>query len=584
MTIYHEKNGFYIGTQKILRNIKHLMSTVAMHVDTTSTTTYETKTSSADDITTDFEPILEISPSTNTPTRTNSPKNVEFDLCSLVEKAEAATDLFHTEFINSTPKQRALLLNEALQSALEAYIFVSDKNLHQSDISLLDTLQNVLLKLYQAREKLLPVLLLDGHYIEAKWFINQSTTDSKILGCSEIDPSIVSLALKQGNQKLLEFILKETDFPIHTFSITTPKDGKVSAAMYCFLNDTATSSKTQCLNVLVKHGASLMEPCPVTGLPLAHSIISAYPKHACMIVLEENSQSTLLNRHFYHNLVCLLKAQKVSSELTSHISNYENLMKQLTNGMTEKTAIDHKQDSTLVTTYSSVKDNLFKLQNFVYLFTDSEVRKVCIELKEMNDEYSSRITDRRQKRMLKKAELDLAKMMLEPDGLDFIQSNSFETLKIKFIAHQKQLISTLKEEIIMKDMNLPMQKGFLLGRKKDIKVVNRICSERQGINRKEKKVEATNKAALNNAIKAIGIAGDALKNFQSSLNFFSQTISEITNQSRDLNDEKGTNLLAGKLSQLDQMFSALGSTSLTNSESDSESEQEVASGDNVMSL
>ena len=59
----------------------------------------------------------------------------------------------------------------------------------------------------------------------------------------------------------------------------------------------------------------------------------------------------------------------------------------------------------------------------------------------------------------------------------------------------------------MKDMNLPMQKGFLLGRKKDIKVVNRICSERQGINRKEKQVEATNKAALNNEIKVIPQGG-----------------------------------------------------------------------------
>lgn len=469
----------------------------------------------------------------------STPLNI--DVSTLVKEAEKAMLEFQNKALTSTLKIRVSLLAKAITLTQEVYIFASDKALIQDPFDLV-ILQRLLLAQQQKKEKLLFHLIINCQLDEAKVLLGNSKKAGSLIGF-ECDYQAISYALKTGKSEILEFILERTDFPINTFTIPTPK-GNVSAAMFCFLNDSAASPKAECLRVLVKHGASLMEFCPSTGLPLAHLLLSSEKRHPCMLALEDkiNIQKTLLNPSFYIQLVCVLKKKAVSKDLNESIKLYKELTEQLSQNKNKHSAIEKKSMGDNLLAALHLNESLEKQQkpNLILIQLDPayKTKNELLQLYRNQLNLSSQA-----QRNARKANRDnWSESCSSPETLSLLDA-SYSTFRKKVLEMLQEEIEELKIQVELNQLAKKMEGGLAFCTGKDAGCANRMLEtqrrekkeERQQLKAKSRGLEKVVRN-IDDLSKALNFLGSTLESMQKA----AQSLSQCTEQNSEVLQNSGT--------------------------------------------
>jgi hypothetical protein len=121
-----------------------------------------------------------------------------------------------------------------------------------------------------------------------------------------ITDKYLPLALQTGKHQLLDYILTHGDFTINDHPVTIRDKTYPSAVHYCVACDTEEKPMSECLSVLIKHGASITAK-DERGLPIAYSILStpAHPLRRALMTPVGKSK-TLYSIPFYMQLVAAL--------------------------------------------------------------------------------------------------------------------------------------------------------------------------------------------------------------------------------------------------------------------------------------
>lgn len=109
------------------------------------------------------------------------------------------------------------------------------------------------------------------------------TQDANLFTSDDVS-SFVALALRTANAQLLDFLLTHFDFPINTTEYNA-----MSPVMYCFVKNSKERSMRECLGILIKHQASLIEQVPNSSLSIMEVLY--HPEHPLHSVLNLNQLS-----------------------------------------------------------------------------------------------------------------------------------------------------------------------------------------------------------------------------------------------------------------------------------------------------
>lgn len=356
-------------------------------------------------------------------TRSIQKKPVLQALSPYVRSAEEAMLLFEKSLTLPSLSEGVGLLCTAIVATQEASLFSMEPIFEKSSADLL-ALHHLLVRQQQYKEDLLFQLLTKNHMDEARLLLG-NTLDKDCVINSYRDSQLIDFALKMGRPDVLAFMLENSDFPINTFTMQG-QDGPLTAAMYCFLH----ADKVQCLSVLIKHGVSLMQPCPNTGLPLAHSILSPHPVHSCILALEENSSATFLNPSFYYQLISVLRAATPTTEIIQSIAEYETRASQLSTHV-DMPAITQQQyqnvDAELLAAINNPE--VAKNPNYPRLVDDPEIRIKLAEWTLYAAPISGKKMTAKQQRMGFQEALNLIAAQQDPTILEM----SFKELKEKIL-------------------------------------------------------------------------------------------------------------------------------------------------------
>ncbi|CEK10455.1 hypothetical protein [Legionella hackeliae] len=164
------------------------------------------------------------------------------------------------------------------------------------DLTIISELQNLHLQVRSLGEKILPALLLE----------NQLDLAQKLVSWHHLlDEKYILLALQKGNSALLDFVLTYGDFNLN-YPITFKGQKYSSPVHFCFERHDKQFPMTDCLSVLLKHGASVCVPDNKTGLPLAYFVMSA-TDHPFKQAFLANRDRTLDSIQFLKEYRLLLK-------------------------------------------------------------------------------------------------------------------------------------------------------------------------------------------------------------------------------------------------------------------------------------
>ena len=198
------------------------------------------------------------------------------------------------KYYSSTPKisfkTQLDIFNILNQLAQDLYRFIDSSKL-TFPLSEVQHIQFLQCKVYEHGKKLLATLLIG----------NQFDLADKLIGFAKSLPdSLFKMALVKGDARLLDYLLTQGDFAINTYIV---KDN-LTPVLFCFYHHSATSSKVDCLSVLIKHKASIMVAAR-DGLPVAYHI-SQQESHPLYKALLANDKDYLGRPEFYKTLICYL--------------------------------------------------------------------------------------------------------------------------------------------------------------------------------------------------------------------------------------------------------------------------------------
>jgi hypothetical protein len=135
----------------------------------------------------------------------------------------------------------------------------------------------------------------------------EKVTQHKIFHHTISSEDTTKLALFLNKPGLLDLLLKNNIVTIHYKNFRINNENYRSLVDYCF-----KKSQVDCLSVLIKQGASLMEIDDSNGLPYAATLIMD-SNHPLYQALKDNETHTLKNHHFYKQL------NQVLAVLSSHV-------------------------------------------------------------------------------------------------------------------------------------------------------------------------------------------------------------------------------------------------------------------------
>ncbi|KTD19320.1 coiled-coil-containing protein [Legionella lansingensis] len=193
-------------------------------------------------------------------------------------------------------------LEDLLARTYEFSLLLSEKD---ATVTNLQNLENLRLNIYRLGEKLLPTLLVKKEFALA----SQLTSFHYLLKEKHLN-----WALQTRNPELLDFVLTHGDFNINSQEVHVKEKAYSSAVHACMSCHSDSSPMTDCLSILIKHGASLFVDSS-NGLPLAYEIMTN-DNHPFRGALLANREKTIDSVIFYKQLRAFvtdyLKREKVS--------------------------------------------------------------------------------------------------------------------------------------------------------------------------------------------------------------------------------------------------------------------------------
>ena len=227
---------------------------------------------------------------------------------------------------NSTVKREIKTLSLQLEKLMEASEEVQAKAIedllaktyeislsyeHQIELEDLRQLQKIRRELHKLGTNLLPTLLFKGQFNLAALL----TSAHHLLRAEKY----LSVALQTHNSRLLDFILQYGDVDINNQPVSVYKKAYPSMVQACLAVDSLTSSMSECLSVLIRHGASLFMPDP-KGLPLVYSILSdaTHPLYKALLM---NRDKTIESIDFLKNLIVILRDYLEQRDLSASEAN-----------------------------------------------------------------------------------------------------------------------------------------------------------------------------------------------------------------------------------------------------------------------
>lgn len=355
---YHENSEYHASVFKILTHIKiNLQKSLNKKYKTPQHV--KESTDELEDHCSSFD--LEIM---------ESKKEIIKPLFPLISEALNAYSLYKKDAPSWLQKiDKIPFLNRSIELAQEAELLIDDQGFETtaSDLTLLkDLIKNT----HQERVKLLEYLLLNNQFTAAKLLIGtnkESNTDCKIF----------LIALKLGAFQLVQFLLEHYHLSINTLLIPSTQ-GELSPLMYCFLNS-KNKNHIACFELLVKHGASLME-CTPEGLPIAHLILSDI-SHPLFKVFQANSQTTINSISFYKNLIRVLSVQ-TEVDFSSTIQNYQGLIEHLQNIKIEGSSLIKLklEEKAAISLSNYIASSFYKKCALLLCNSDKEIHSKSMEL------------------------------------------------------------------------------------------------------------------------------------------------------------------------------------------------------------
>lgn len=208
-----------------------------------------------------------------------------------------------SELNKISTKKQIIFLENTFSTFYQILLTINED---QELLSLVQKTTNLYKQLYRKGGELLcDLLTLEG-------MADRFELASQLVSFHEgLNVKLLGAALEAGEHEILDFILKYKKFPINSLSFTfqdspnSVQDFYPSAVHFCYKTDYDDESMSECLSVLIKHGASTL----VTDdreLPIAHMILST-PNHPLQKAFENNKEQTLCSASFYQKLIKSLK-------------------------------------------------------------------------------------------------------------------------------------------------------------------------------------------------------------------------------------------------------------------------------------
>ncbi len=159
-----------------------------------------------------------------------------------------------------------------------------------------------------------------------------------------LEKRLLNISLCMGNSNLLNFLLTHGDFAINTHEVA---DG-LTPVPYCLAKCNGKTSMVQCLEILIKHGASLM--VRYQGLPVAYHIL-AVANHPLRSAFITTAKDTIGSKEFLAMLIrecnrCLSQGQNDfvnTQKILRFIIKVQNDLKQL--NVSERSAVQLAQNN-----------------------------------------------------------------------------------------------------------------------------------------------------------------------------------------------------------------------------------------------
>ncbi len=208
--------------------------------------------------------------------------------------------------LTAAPKEEQAMKIEQLLSKTYSISLIYE---HQIKLEDLQQLQKIRRGLHTLGANLLPTLL----------FTKQFELASLLTSFHHLlrDEKYLSVALQTRNSELLDFILEYGDVDAGNQPVTVRKTPYPSAVHACFYEHSDSNSMTECLSILIKHGASLFAPDNKNNdLPIAYSILTG-DTHPLFKALLMNRYKTIDSVDFLKNLIILLHAYLERNDLDS---------------------------------------------------------------------------------------------------------------------------------------------------------------------------------------------------------------------------------------------------------------------------
>jgi len=383
-------------------------------------------------------------------------------------------------------------------------------------------------KVQETARKILEKLLVQGEFEQAKMlnvFYHLIATKN-----------LLTIALLLNKPALLDMLLTNNLISVHTKNIAINNFEYSSMVDYCFKQN-KNRSKIECLSVLIKHGASLMEVDSECGLPYAAQLILD-PNHPMCEAIKNNEENTVWNVVFYKQLNQVLNMLKIQPDSTDEKLKLLTCLINLNEKTIDVLSINHQYK--------------IDTSNEIYTEFNNEIKDIlCKELicrLQMDPDFISIQTrmNAKQKQFIKKLNYQ-ERMKLKnsiPESLQKLkeclsvinsldQWPSFESVKAGAIKAQINAITILD----LYDELRPLQKKIKSTQLTNTKGPK---SYRQDLSRQTYLIEEIKKLsdALNNPLKLMSSynkARNALTDFINSLSNIAKDLESLSRKTVNLN-------------------------------------------------
>ncbi|WP_392538221.1 hypothetical protein [Legionella sp. 227] len=454
---------------------------------------------------------------------TQSTKTKVLIIDKLAEELRAL-DIQFEELSKASREVQAKKIEQLLAKTYEINLtyerHIQLKDLHQ--------LQKIRRKLQKLEADLLPSLLF-GNQFELAALL---TSSHHLLRAEKF----LAVALQTGNSRLLDFILTYGDIDLNNQRVTVFKKSFASAVHACLQEDSPSHPMSECLSVLIKHGASLFAP-DNKGLPLVYSILTG-DTHPLRKALFMNRARTIESVEFFKKLNALLRVyltretlsiedkSAIESDLKSFESQLENLQ---TLGMEDPSSrflmkrVNHLEERFVGAILSQLR------QDPEIIDLNKKVQKAAAMLNSKLSKHQLRQAKIHVSNHIESLEKVLAKIDVMSFGFDFLKTKAIEGLNnhLELIQKKSELLDIQSEILRYRNRkanknykDLMRQQNVLLQEIKELEKENPLMQDFEAL---DDSLEAF--SSLQQALKSLSQELEPLKGMSELLNQFSSIFS-----------------------------------------------------------